>query len=192
MKTVKNCYLATGIEMLETKLAEIKFEYFLKYMPMILDLTRGMTNIEKGGTFDLRGRGYLTLMDGITGKILFTIPFGRIPNAKLEEHFKLSQEGATRLFNVGLLLGHTTSYESRDPSKDQYGGAIYVNLHSTVVILSFAGSPELLNEAMMTVLAKGLSIEVCKPIRTKIEAFERNPYSEQMYLGFIRSVNKAV
>ncbi len=188
MEIGKNCYLTTGIEMLETKLAEIKFEYFLKYMPMILDLARGMTDI-KGREFDRRG--FLTLMDGITCKILFTITFGEIPEDKRELYFNLSQEKAIRLFTTGLPLGHTTSYESRDTNKDQYGGAIYVDLHSTIVILSFSGMPELIDEVMMTVLAKGLSMEVCKPILTKIEALERNPYREQMYLGFMRALNKA-
>lgn len=182
MEIGKNCYFATGIEMLERNLAEVSFEYFLKYMPMILDLARGMTDI-KEKEFDRSG--FLTLMDGITGKILFTIPFGEIPEDKWELCFKFSQEKATRLFATGLPLGHTTSYESRDTNKDQYGGAIYVNMHSTAVIISFSGMPELIDEAMMLALARGLSI-VCikKPILTKIEAFERNPYRGQMYTGF--------
>jgi len=189
MEIEKNCYLATGIEMLETNLAEVKFEYFLKYMPIILDLARGMTDIEER---KLDRRGFLTLMDGVTGKILFTIPFGEIPENKWEQYFTLSQEKATRLFETGLPLGHTTSYESRDISKDQYGGAIYVDLHSTVVILSFSGMPELIDEIMMLALAKGLSI-VCvkKPILTRIEAFGRNPYDNKMRLEFAKALKAA-
>jgi hypothetical protein len=174
MKT--NSYFATGADMIEKIIAPLNFNSFMEYMPVILDLARGMSDVE-GSEFNRRG--YLTLMDGIKGEIAFTVPFGEIPAEKSEKYFKLSQEKATRLFsqvNMHLPNGHTTSFESRNTENEEYGGAIYINCRSTIFILSFSGMPELIDEAMMLVLTAKLVEDIGKPVMTKIEACKRNPY----------------
>ena len=130
-------------------------------------------------------------MDGITGNIIFTIPFGEIPEEKRQKYFELSQEKATRLFsqvNMHLPDGHTSSFQSRNEENEQYGGAIYVNCHSTVFILSFSGMPELIDEAMMLVLADKLSRNsINKSLRVPIEACERNPFWKSLLKDFDNS-----
>lgn len=183
MKT--NAYFATGVEMIERILCPLDFNMFMLYMPIILDLARGMSDVE-GSEF--KREGYLTLMDGITGKIIFTVPFGEIPEEKREKYFKFSQEKASRLFsnvNMNLSNGHTTSWESRNVEENKYGGAIYFNCLSTVFILSFSGMPELIDEAMMIVLGKKISKDIGRPTIKRIEAYERNPYWEPLLQKFM-------
>ncbi len=182
MKT--NSYFLTGADMLARVLAPLEFGSFVLYMPIILDFARGMSDVEGS---EYNRRGYLTLMDGLSGEIAFTVPFGEIPEEKREKYFELSQEKAKRLFsqvNMNLPNGHTTSFESRIVEEEKYGGAIYVNCHSTIFILSFSGMPELIDEAMMVVLADRLSKDIDKPVRTKIEACKRNPYWDTLMCKF--------
>ena len=171
-------YIKTGLEMLQKHFSPLDFNFFLNQMPIILDLARGMSDME-GREFDRRG--YLTVMDGTNGEIIFTVPFGEIPKDKQEKYFELSQEKAHRLFSqvcMNLPDGHTSSFQSRNVDEDKYGGSIYLNLHSTVLILSFSGMPELIDEAMMIVLAEKVRIEIGKSPRKKIEACYRNQYWE--------------
>ena len=175
--------------MIEKVLTPLSLKSFMDYMPRILDHARGKSGIE-GREFDRRG--YLTLMDGITGNIVFTIPFGEIPEEKRQKYFELSQEKAMRLFsqvNMHLPNGHTTSFQSRNEENEQYGGAIYVNCHSTIFILSFSGMPELIDEAMMLVLAEKLSRSVIhKSVKAPtIEACERNPFWKSLLKDFDNS-----
>ncbi len=171
-------YIKTGLEMLQKHFSPLDFNFFLNQMPIILDLARGMSDME-GREFDRRG--YLTVMDGTSGEIIFTVPFGEIPEDKQEKYFELSQEKAHRLFSqvcMNLPDGHTSSFQSRNVEEDKYGGSIYLNAQTTVLILSFSGMPELIDEAMMLVLAEKIRKEIVKPIWTKIEACDRNQYWE--------------
>jgi len=179
----KNSFILTGIEMLG-KHTQYPIERIILYMPILLDLAKGMT--DKPHRKDDR-RGYLTLLSVPAGQILFTIPFGEIPNEKFEKYFELSQEKAMRLYyeiNMHLPNGHTTSFQSRDESIDKYGGAIYSNCHIYQHIFSFSGIPELIDEAMMIVLAKQLAKDDGHEIVTEIEALERNPYWKPLAQSF--------
>jgi len=180
-----NSYFATGVEMIERIIAPLDFNLFMLYMPIILDVARGMSDV-KGSEF--KREGYLTLMDGITGEIIFTVPFGEIPEEKREKYFDISQEKANRLFsnvNMHLPNGHTSSWESRNIDENKYGGAIYFNCFSTVFILSFSGMPELIDEAMMLVLGSIIAKKIGKPMIPKIKAYDRNPYWESLLQKFL-------
>ncbi len=176
----------TGIEMLEGH-AKFSFERSCFYMPILLDLAKGMTDKEHRKN---DRRGCLTILSVPTGEILFTIPFGEcseVPPEKWDKYFELSQEKATRLFsqvNMHLPNGHTSSFESRNEEEDKYGGAIYSDCHHHQHIFSFSGMPELIDEAMMLVLAKKLAQDTGSAIVTKIEALERNPYWKELYEKF--------
>jgi hypothetical protein len=177
---MKNTFFATGVEMLSRKISGLSFEFFVSEMSKILDNARGMSSIP-GRENDRRG--YLTLMDGISGEIIFTVPFGEIPKDKDEKYFKFSQEKAERLFsqvNMHLPSNHTSSFQSRNEEEEKYGGAIYFEFHTTVIILSFSGMPELVDEAMMLVLGDKIKRYIQKPLRKKIEACDRNPYFEKL------------
>lgn len=181
---MKNSYFATGVEMLSRAIPPINFETFMLYMPVLLDLARGMYESEESKT---NRRGYLTLMNAITGEIVFTVPFGEIPEEKKEKYFEFSQEKAHRLFsqvNMHLPNGHTTSFQSRNEELDMWGGAIYLNSQSLSVILSFSGMPELIDEAMMLVVADRLVRLYGLKNVTKIEAVERNPYWKPLWDKF--------
>lgn len=177
---MKNTFFSIGVEMLSRKIAGVNFEFFLSQMSKILDNARGMSNIQ-GRENDRFG--YLTLMEGITGEIIFTVPFGEIPEDKDEKCFRFSQEKASRLFsqvNLHLPNCHTSSFQSRNKEEEKYGGAVYFDLHSTVIILSFSGMPELIDEAMMLVLGDKVKEIIKEPLLRKIEACERNPYFEEL------------
>ena len=179
-----NCYFVNGTEMLQKKVASLTFEAFMLYMPILLDLAKGMSDME-GREHDRRG--YLTLMEAVNGEIVFTLPFGEIPEEKREKYYELSQEKATRLFSqviMHLPNGHTTSYESRNEEENKYGGAVYLHGYSTSIILSFSGMPELIDEAMMLVLADKLARDIRLNQISKIEACARNPYWKTLRENF--------
>lgn len=184
MKT--NSYFLTGADMLSRILPPLNFGTFVLYMSVLLDLAREMSDEEER---KYERRGYLTLMNGINGEIIFTIPFGEIPEDKRERYFKNSQEKANRLFSQinasSFLNGHTSSYQSRNPDEQKYGGAIHLNGHSTSIILSFSGMPELIDEAMMLVLANKLVKDIELRNVRKIEACGRNPYWEHLQGKFM-------
>ena len=183
MKT--NSYFATGVDVIERTLAQFGFDSFLSYMPIILDFAREICILNELG--DSR-RGYLTLMNGITGEIVFTAPFGEIPEEKNEKYFELSQEKANRLFtyvNMHLPNGHTTSFESRNEEEQKYGGAIYLNGRQSSVILSFSGMPELIDEAMMLVLADMLAKDIHLQNITRIDDCRRTIYREFLQEKFL-------
>ncbi|MFA5644582.1 MAG: hypothetical protein WC928_03610 [Patescibacteria group bacterium] len=182
-----NAYFFTGVDMTERVLASFSFDSFMLYMPLILDESRGVSDMEDRET---DRRGYLTLLDGLSGKIIFTVPFGEIPDEKREKYFEFSQEKAKRLFENFSKKGHTTSFQSRDEEKQQYGGAIYINYHSGAIILSFSGMPELIDEAIMIVLADKLLTDIKTFPNTKIEAVTRNPYWEAIRRKFSKQLEK--
>jgi hypothetical protein len=182
-----NAYFVIGADMTERVLAPFSFGSFMLYIPLILDESRGVSDMEDRKT---DRRGYLTLMDGLSGEVIFTVPFGEIPEEKREKYFELSQEKAKRVFENFSKKGHTTSFESRDEDKQQYGGAIYVNYHSGAIILSFSGMPELIDEAMMITLADKLLVDIETIAYTKIEAIGRNPYWEVIRKKFSKQLEK--
>ncbi|MFA5048834.1 MAG: hypothetical protein WC516_07460 [Patescibacteria group bacterium] len=91
--------------------------------------------------------GYFTLMDSETGEVVSVSPFGDIPPEKEERYRSFSEEKARRLWEHKD--EHDSSWESRNPAQDKWGGAI--NAHD--FILAFSGLPELLDEAISTIVA---------------------------------------
>ncbi|MBI2013324.1 MAG: hypothetical protein HYS87_00600 [Candidatus Colwellbacteria bacterium] len=68
---------------------------------------------------------------------------------KARKYFELAQEKANRLDAHIKTMGHKSSWQSRDPAKNQWGGAIFANGW----IFSFSGLPELADEAAMVLVA---------------------------------------
>lgn len=93
--------------------------------------------------------GCFCLADAKTG-VLFPgepVLVGRVPREKVERYSTLCQEKAARL---AAHPEHESSWESRDPNADQWGGAVRIG----GLILSISGLPELGDEAVMLVLAE--------------------------------------
>jgi len=180
---MNKAYFSIGVDMLSRRIAGLDFQFLMTQMGEILDITTEDMKIES-----CNRRGYLTLMDGITGEIILTVPFGEIPVEKREKYLRLSQEKAQRLFTqitINLPSGtthHTSSFQSRNEEKEQYGGAIYCNFHSFSIILSFSGTPELADEAMMLVLGGKIQKYLHGHLLTNIEACDRNPYFNELLI----------
>ncbi len=97
-------------------------------------------------TLEDRTGGYFCLAEQ-NGRILTLTLLGTIPDlekAKKYRHF--AEEKALRLAEHSR---HVSSWQSRDPKHDKWGGAI----RTSNLIFSFSGFPELWDEALMLVTA---------------------------------------
>ena len=92
---------------------------------------------------------------------LLSCVVGQIPPEKYNKYARLSDEKAQRLCCLGLAEGHVSSYQSRQPDQEQYGGAVaFVTVASEVkgdsgrhpYIVRFSGLPELGDEAAMALV----------------------------------------
>lgn len=90
--------------------------------------------------------GFFTVLDTRTGEIVKTMEIGKVPEEKREKYYKLSQEKAKRLY---AHPEHLSSWQSRNPDQGEWGGSIRIENY----IFSFSGLPELIDEALMLVLA---------------------------------------
>jgi hypothetical protein len=88
-----------------------------------------------------RSGGYLTILDGETGKVLLILSCGIIPPEKAEKYLEFSQEKAYRLF---AHKEHKTSYESKDETNSMFPGAI----RGEEGIYSFSGHQTDVDEAI--------------------------------------------
>lgn len=93
--------------------------------------------------------GYLAVFDH-RGHLGFVCRIGEVPDDKADKYFALAVEKGRRLISR---YDHSSSFESRDPNADQWGGAVRMN---NGWIFSFSGLPELADEALM--LISGVSI----------------------------------
>ena len=115
--------------------------------------------------------GYFTIRDSISGQPLQPIPIGVCPDDRVEKCFRLSLEKGERLF---INKTHVSSFQSRDIANKKYGGAItFPNL-----IISFSGLPELVDEAVMLVLAYKLGWMDWAGVQNII-TISQNPFFEK-------------
>ena len=92
--------------------------------------------------WELRSGGFFCLADARTGLPWVIAQLGEISNEKVEKYLAFCQEKARRL---ALHPEHTSSWQSRNPEDNQWGGAIRCGKY----IYSFSGLPELGDEALM-------------------------------------------
>jgi hypothetical protein len=108
----------------------------------------------------------------------FNIPFlisqiGEPDEIKKKKYFLFSQEKAFRIY---IICGTETSWQSRNEKEEKWGGAIRVGKY----IFSFSGFPELVDEAVMIVLALRLRI-INLETAQKLGSYSNNPYITQLY-----------
>ena len=118
-----------------------------------------------------RHGAYFCLADGDTGLPKLLMLVGSVSVIKAPKYLQFAQEKARRL---SLHEDHRTSRESRDPEKDQYGGAVYVNGD----IFSLSGLPERLDEAVVIVVASLVGDLSEKEIRVRagMHTDDPNPF----------------
>ena len=92
-----------------------------------------------------RSGGYFCVSEPERGFPILVTPVGIIPVEKGEKYLSFCQEKAKRLASH---QDHRSSWESRNPVADQWGGAVCVSSVETL-IFSISGFPELGDEAIM-------------------------------------------
>lgn len=90
---------------------------------------------------DERYGGYLTVLDGKTGKVIIILACGIISDDKHDKYLHFSQEKAKRLF---AHKEHYTSFESMDEKQLMFPGAI----RGEEAIYSFSGHQAEVDEAI--------------------------------------------
>ncbi|GEM_PF-1678999 len=93
-----------------------------------------------------RTGGYFCVAYAYSGLPILIAEIGNPPADKVERYLTFAQEKAKRLAENP---DHKSSWQSRDETKDQWGGAIRAGRY----ILSFSGFPELVDEAVMLLTA---------------------------------------
>lgn len=113
---------------------------------------------EKGLIDESRTGGYMTVLfpgDRFLPPPLLVAQIGEPADPeKIEKYFSFSQEKAQRLITNANVAGQLSSWQSRDPQKNKWGGAIRAGDY----ILSFSGLPELADEALMLAVAVSLKM----------------------------------
>ena len=94
-----------------------------------------------------RSGGYFCLINRETGRILMVALVGSVPLEKAKRYLTFAIEKAVRLFSYSE---HKTSWESRDPIQNKWGGAVAGKHY----ILSFSGFPEKGDTVLMLRLLK--------------------------------------
>ncbi len=92
--------------------------------------------------------GYLTVRRASDGLIMTISAFGEMPPEKVAKYQEKSLEKSDRLL---AHPDHISSWQSRHPEEGQWGGAIRAT--SADRVISFSGLPELIDEALVLVLA---------------------------------------
>jgi len=116
---------------------------------IIETLVANFPDFATSGGFLKKG-GYLSVFSIPNAMLGFISCVGSIvPPEKWQDYARNSQEKGIRLLTTHQELGHLTSYESRDPDNNKWGGAVYADKY----IFSFSGLPELADEAIMLTLA---------------------------------------
>lgn len=116
----------------------------------MLDVMRNLQLIEPPRT-----GGYLTVLsveDRPHSVPLLVVQIGELTTEKIIKYHAFSREKAARL--ALNYTEHRSSWQNRDPDRDQWGGAINTGRH----ILSFSGLPELADEALMLAVALELGL----------------------------------
>ena len=100
-----------------------------------------------------RHGGYLTVWfeDTPAPFLVLLVSTDYVPLNKRKKYMRLSQEKAKRVLEH---QSHDSSWQSREPEADQWGGAI----QSGTCAISFSGLPELADEAFCLMLAQTIEI----------------------------------
>ena len=103
---------------------------------------------------DDTGGCFCLLMLGATDFLIAPMQVGEVPDGKAAKYTILCQEKARRLVDQFKQNGHVTSWQSRDPEKGLWGGAILgPDGQERQYAFSFSGLPEACDEAVSLLVA---------------------------------------
>lgn len=127
-----------------------------------------------------RSGGYFCLADG-AGVPIIIVKVGEPSIEKREKYRQFCIEKAARL---AQFEGHQSSWQSRDPDYDMWGGAVRIKKNDDEFIFSFSGFPELADEALMLLTAHVFFGHDAQVIGPKLYEIAR--ISSNFYWGAIR------
>jgi len=126
-----------------------ELEKLLELLTRIIQIMRGQPHLLLDSKGQERRGGYFSVFSANDGVLILRTLIGEpSPPENEERYYTFSKEKGERLYML-LHIGHLGSYQSRDPEKNRWGGAIWARKF----IFSFSGLPELADEALMLVLA---------------------------------------
>lgn len=103
---------------------------------------------------DRRGGYFCLKILGADGFLIRPMLAGEVTNGKDEKYVAFCQEKALRLEAEHAAHGHVSSWQSRDPEHDKWGGAVLgPDDQKRQYAFSFSGLPELCDEAVMLLTA---------------------------------------
>ncbi|HEV8666248.1 MAG TPA: hypothetical protein VN665_00155 [Candidatus Paceibacterota bacterium] len=123
---------------------------------------------------DGKAGGCLCVTDHM-GQVYLKAFIGKVPSEKLSKYWTLAEQKATRLSDHIPYARHISSWQSRNPTNNHWGGAIKAPRH----VYSFSGLPEMYDEAFMLLLATELS-ELKVEDAAAIAAISSNPHWRQL------------
>lgn len=133
-------------EIINNQIGKETIQTVLNEASLMMDL---FINLPGNPKPDRQG-GYFTIVDRAIEQVLLVSRIGQIKTEEANNYLLFSQEKARRLM---LSPDHISSWQSRDPKNDKWGGAI----KTPEFILSFSGLPELGDEAVMLLTAWDLN-----------------------------------
>lgn len=123
-----------------------------------------------------RKGGFLTIRDRERGHILYTLLIGQVSHEKADKYQCFSWEKGGRLrSHVTSEDKHLSSWQSRDPDRGYWGGAIVTKKY----IVSFSGLPELGDEAVSMIVAIRM-YWMSKQEAERIARLSKNPFFVQL------------
>jgi hypothetical protein len=148
----------------------------------LVDISRklnGNPNPEKSG-------GWLTILynpRGISGKNVLSV--GNFPTEKNFKYHNLSQEKAYRLLAHHFRDEEAfSSYQTRKPEENKWGGAVLEDVPSISRIISFSGLAEKIDEALSLSLIQYLNGYLNENLAKKVVEFSENEFYEPMIKDF--------
>jgi hypothetical protein len=113
--------------------------------------------------------------EGEGGFPVVSAVLGSVGAGKIEKYNAFAPEKSSRL---AAHAGDLSSFQSRDPDKDQWGGAVR-SRRAGSRIFSCSGAPELGDEAMMLIVALAAG-EMTPADAEEIVQLSRNPYFPEL------------
>jgi len=132
----------------------IDIDEIIKITTLLIEISK---KISANPTPEKSG-GYLTIVLNNFEEVK-VLPIGTYPKEKEEKYFRLSQEKAHRLY-AHWLRDKTaiSSFQTRDESKMQLGGAVLFEKDSKINLISFSGLHEKLDELISVILGIYLNL----------------------------------
>ena len=127
--------------------AGLEIERVVREVHHSVDFIIGRSDKDRtGGYFTLLHRPFV---NGPWVELIHCL-IGKVRSDKFVRYSSFSKEKATRLAEH-VESGHLTSWQSRDPEQDRWGGSVVTSssLSGEQSIFSFSGLPELADEAAM-------------------------------------------